>query len=276
MTIQTSAARRAVLTSLITLAFFAAHTASAAPTASGKAFDLNIEVDILGIPLLVVTPQDKVEFANVAIAVDQSQVNPSLTLGNAATVYLSTDELSAATQWIPGNNFLAVGSRAAAVNVNLFAAYPMASGGASAGLLGISATQIQATAAVTGTCPPAPAKTMMASNDANIVDDFVFHNQFEMQNLTPSNTSDLPGLQIVIAGTSILNLPANPLPNASIDIGGVGPLILNKQSIVGDGITALGSIVDGLLLDLHLKLGAVSLLDATVDISHAEASIACN
>jgi hypothetical protein len=31
-----------------------------------------------------------------------------------------------------------------------------------------------------------------------------------------------------------------------------------------------------LLLDVHLKLGPVRLLDATVDISHSEASIACN
>ena len=276
MTIQLSTARRAVLASLVTLAIFGAQCACASPTASGKAYDMNIEVDLLGIPVLVVTPQDQVEFANLSISFNDSQFKPNFSLGSTTTVYLSTDELSAATQWIPSNNFLAIGSRAAAANVHLSALDPTAAAGADVSLLGISATQIEATAAVTGTCPPVAAKSMSMQNDASIVDDYVFHNQFELQNLTPTNTSDLPGLQIDIAGTSILNIPANPLPNTVVDIGAVGTLMLNKQSVIGDGISSLASVVDGLVLDLHLKLGIVPLLDANVDISHTEASIACN
>jgi hypothetical protein len=269
-------ARSAAFSALVSLALGGMQCASATPTASGKSFDMNVQVDLLGHTVLAVTPNKQVEFADLVLAFNDSKLTPSLTLGDAATVYLSTDELSAETQWIPGDTFLAVGSRAMAANVSLSAVNPTAVLGVDASLLDIAATQIDATAAITGTCPPKVAAKMLNNDVGDIVADFVFHNQFEEQNLIAQNTAELPGLQIDLVGNTLLNLPSNPGINTSIDIGAIGSLTLNKQTVTGDGIASLSSSVDGLLLDVHLTLLGAPLLDATVDISHSEASIVCN
>jgi hypothetical protein len=277
MTIQLSSARRAVSTTLLVLAMAAAHSAAAAPTASGKSFDVNISVSLLGIPVFAVTPQDQVEFANLVVAYQDSEEHPNFHLGDQTTVYFSTDDLSAETQWIPGANFLAVGSRATAANVDLSVLNPDTMLDANASLLDLSATQVQATAAVTGSCPvTTSAKSLRKTQDTDIVDDYVFVNQFEIQNLSPTNTTNIPGLQIDIDGNSILNIPANPLPNTSVNIGAIGTLMLNKQTVTGDGVASLATTVDGLLLDVDLNIAAISLLHADVNLAHSEASITCN
>ena len=277
MTASLFTAHRAALTAFVSLALGAAQCAAATPTASGKSFDLSINVSVLGQTLVAVTPNKQVEFANLTLAFNDSKLTPSLTLGDAASVYLSTDELTAETQWIPGDVFLAVGSRAMAANVDLSVANPLAALGADASLLDVAAAQIQATATISGSCPAVTAaKKAATSGLGDIVDDLLFHNAFELQNLIATNTSQMPGLQIDVAGTPLLNLPADPQINTSVNIGGIGSLTLNKQTVTGDGITSLASVVDGLLLDVHLSVLGSSVIDATVDISHSEASITCN
>jgi hypothetical protein len=278
MTASFFTAHRAVLTAFVSLALGTAQCASATPTASGKSFDVSIDVAVLGQTLVAVTPNKQVEFADLTIAFNDSKLTPSLTLGDAASVYLSTDELTAETQWIPGDVFLAVGSRAMAANVDLSVANPLAALGVNASLLDVAAAQIQATAAISGTCPAvtAPKNNATTSDLGQIVDDLLFHNEFEVKNLIATNTSQMPGLEIDVAGVPLLNLPADPQINTSVNIGGIGSLTLNKQSVTGDGITSLSSVVDGLLLDIHLSLLGSSVIDATVNISHSEASITCN
>lgn len=277
MTASFFTAQRAALTAFICLALGTAQCASATPIASGKSFDVSVNVSVLGQTLVAVTPNKQVEFADLTLAFDDSKLTPSLTLGDAASVYLSTDELTAETQWLPGDVFLAVGSRAMAANVDLSVANPLAALGVDASLLDVAAAQIQATATVSGSCPAVTvAKKADTSGLGDIVDDLLFHNAFELQNLIATNTAQMPGLQIDVAGTPLLNLPADPQVNTSVNIGGIGSLTLNKQTVIGDGITSLASVVDGLLLEVHLALLGSSVIDATVDISHSEASITCN
>ncbi len=278
MTASFFTAHRAALTAFVSLALGTAQCASATPTASGKSFDLDINVSVLGQTLVAVTPNKQVEFANLTLAFNDSKLTPSLTLGDAASVYLSTDELTAETQWIPGNVFLAIGSRAMAANVDLSVANPLAALGVDASLLNVAAAQIDATATISGSCPAvtAPKSKAQTSDLGDVVDDLLFHNEFELKNLIATNTTNTPGLEIDVAGVPLLNLPSDPQINTSVNIGGIGSLTLNKQTVTGDGINTLSSIVDGLLLEIHLSLLGSSVIDATVDISHSEASINCN
>jgi len=78
-----------------------------------------------------------------------------------------------------------------------------------------------------------------------------------------------------VLGNSILNIPTNPAPNTSINLSGItgtNTLVLNEQTITGDGITGLGVATNA----LHLSLNVIGVITANVIISHAETSIACN
>ena len=184
--------------------------------------------------------------------------------------------------------FLAVGSNATVADLSLTATNPNTAIDPNTALLTVGATQIQATSIVTGTCPPAGAKRSgKSANDTNIVGgttaantdivgDIVFGSEFEIQTLTTTNTTDIPGLQVAIDGNGILSIPVNPLPNTSVDIGSLGTFLLNKQTTTGDGVTGLSTVVDAVLLNVNLNVSTVTLLQANVNISHSEASIACN
>ena len=279
MTNYLSPARRAVSMTLLMLAMAAAQSATASPTASGKSFDLSANVSLAGIPILTVDPNDLVAFDSLSVAVNDSKLQQNFAIGDPTTAQLVASDLSTATQWIPSDTFLAVGSRAATANVELTAINPNLILDTNATLLDLKATQIQATAIVTGTCPPAEViakKASKATSSTDIVGDFVFQNEFEIQNLTPTNTSDIPGLEVDVDGTPLLNIPANPAPNTAITIGTIGTLWLNKQSVTGDGIVSLSSTVDGLILHVDLAIATIHLLVADVNISHTEASITCN
>jgi hypothetical protein len=279
MTIYLSTARRAVSTTLLILAIAVAQSATAAPSASGKSFDLSANVSLAGIPILTVDPNDVVAFGDLTVAFNDSKLQQNFSVGDPTTAQLVASDLSTATQWLPSDTFLAVGSRATAANVALTAINPDLILDANVELLDLKATQIQATAIVTGTCPPAEVLAKRVSKttpNTDIVDDFIFQSEFEIQNLTPTNTSDIPGLEVDVDGTPLLNIPANPAPNTSIAIGTIGTLWLNKQSVTGDGIVSLSSTVDGLLLHVDLAIASIHLLVADVNISHTEASITCN
>jgi hypothetical protein len=280
MTNHLSTARRAVSTTLLILAMAVAQTATAAPTASGKSFDLSANVSLAGIPILTIDPNDVVAFDDLTVTFNDSKLQQNFSVGDPTTAQLVASDLSTATQWLPSDTFLAVGSRATTANVELTAINPNLILDTNAKLLDLKATQIDATAIVTGTCPPPEVllakKASRATQNTDIVGDFVFQSEFEIQNLTPTNTSDIPGLEVDVDGTPLLNIPANPAPNTSITIGTIGTLWLNKQSVTGDGIVSLSSTVDGLLLHVDLAIATIHLLVADVNISHTEASITCN
>jgi len=53
---------------------------------------------------------------------------------------------------------------------------------------------------------------------------------------------------------------------------GTGVLVLDEQSITGDGITGLGVSNNG----VHVTLNALGLITGDVILAHADAAIACN
>jgi len=259
-------------------AFSAAGTGSAlatVPTASGTAFDLNVQVSIVGASILNITPVDQVQFTNLATAYVDEKTTPSFDSGAGLLARLQTGVLDTQTQWIPGANFLADGAQATVNNLDLDAVNAL-SGGSS--LLSLQAGVIQATAIVTGTCPAAPVPA--AVNAVHLVDDYIFRDGFEPGNLQATGTATLQGsgggIVLSILGNSILGIPVNPAPNTSIDLSGLlgsgNTLVLNEQTITGDGTTGLGVATNA----LHLTLNVVGLITASVIISHADASIACN
>lgn len=278
MSVRTIHAQACTTTRMVAIGFIALlecgsrAALAAAPTASGMAYDLNVNVSVAGNSILAITPVDQVQFANQAVAYADQQTTPSFDSGVNLVARLTTGVLDTQTQWIPASGFLAVGSQATANNVDLNAV-----DAASSSLLSLQASLIQATAIVTGTCPASSA--MVTTNDVHLVDDFIFRDGFEPGNLLATSTAALNqsggGIVLSLLGNSILNVPVNPAPNTSIDLSGItgtNTLVLNEQTTSGDGITAAGVSSNA----LHLHMNVLGVIIADVIISHAEASIACN
>ena len=66
-----------------------------------------------------------------------------------------------------------------------------------------------------------------------------------------------------------LNLPP---ANTVVDIGSLGTLVLNEQTITGDGIAGLSLASNA--LDLQLDIAGI--ITASVIIAHSEVSVSCN
>lgn len=103
------------------------------------------------------------------------------------------------------------------------------------------------------------------------VDDFVFTNGFETENLTATSDVYVPGLAVGLQGTPLADIPLNPPPNTGLSLGAL-TLVLNEQTIDGNGTTTRGVATNG----LHIRLDIVSLITADIILSHAEASISCH
>lgn len=277
MTIQahTSASRGIAFASLLGMAVIAGAGAhAAAPTASSSAYDLQVNVSVLGGTVLNVMPVDQVQFTNQATSYVDEQTTPSFDSGNplGTVARLQTGMLDAQTQWLPGASFLAVGAQATADDVNLSAVSL-----ADASLLSLQASVIQGTAIVSGSCPPSSGARLASA--VHLVDDYIFRNGFEAENLQATSSATLDGsgggIVLSLLNSTIANIPANPAPNTSIDLSGISgtnSLILNEQTISGDGITARGVISNA----LHLSLNVAGVITADVIISHAQAAVDCN
>ncbi|MEO8672958.1 MAG: choice-of-anchor P family protein [Tahibacter sp.] len=241
--------------------------ANAAPTGAAHAYDLSMNISVVGVGSLVVTPQAEVQHTpQIAAWSDADQVL-SLDTGPGA-LRLTTGELNAVSQWIPGVTYHAVGSQASADNVNLSVL-----GLASANLLGLQAQRITATAIVAGSCPP-PSGRPVAEVPA-LVEELVFASSFDNGGLRPRGNAETPGLTITALGTNIPGLPALPAPNTSVDLSGLGilgtTLILNEQVTGGDGVHNMTLSANG----LHLTMNVAGVITANVIIAHADAAIAC-
>jgi len=226
---------------------------AAAPTASGKAFDFSIQISVAGINVLNQAPVDQVQFTDMSAPYNNVMQTGSFDSG-PGLARLQTGSLVAETEWIPTNSFLAVGSRATANDVNLSVVDVTA-----VSLLSLQANQIQSTSIVTGTCPPSIMQLLVA----NIVDDYIFRNGFEVVNLLPSSTAKLPGLGITVLGTSLASLPTDPPPNTSITLPVGESLVLNEQVVSGDGITSLSVTSNA----LHLVLNMAGIITSDIPTS---------
>lgn len=245
---------------------------AAAPTASGRSYDFGVQISVASIQILNVGPQDQVQFTNLATAYEDDQNSVSFDSGSGTLARLQTGALDAATQWLPGSGFLAVGSMASASDVNLGVVNAL-----STSLLSLQAPLIQSTAIITGTCPTAAA--MRTTNAVHIVDDYVFNNGFEVPNLKVSSTAIVQGaepgdsISLSITGNDVANIPSDPAVNTTVATGVAGvTLILNEQTVTGDGVSGIGVASNA----FHLSLNIAGIITAEVVISHAEASIVCN
>jgi len=237
--------------------------AIAAPTASGGAYDFDVHVSVAAVSVLDVTRPEEVGFTDLSTAYSESKGIIDFNVATALAS-LSADSTSVETQWIPGESFLAVGSRATVTNVALGVVNVLSSS-----LLGVQANQIQSTSIITGTCPAA---AIPAPSVVSLVDGYIFRNGFEAQNLFPSGDSNLPGLAISIQGSAVTGLNTLPPANTVVDIGALGTLVLNEQTITGDGIAGLSLASNA--LDLQLDIAGI--ITASVIIAHSEVSVSCN
>jgi hypothetical protein len=247
----------------------AAGTASAAPaTASGQAYDIGVNISIANISVLSLTTQHSVQFADEVNPYEDSSSAVSFDSGSGPVTLarLTTGNINVETQWIPSTSFLAAGSRASIADVDLEAVSAL-----SDPLLTLKADLIQATAIVTGTCPP-PSTTAIAPL-VEITDGYVFRNGFDPENLEPSGQVEVPGIDVAVEGTGLLDVPVDPGANTTIPLPlDAGSLILNEQSVSGDGITSRGVASNA----AHLNLSLLGTITADVILSHAEASIQCH
>ena len=255
-------------------ATLAASADATAPTASSNAYDFSVDVSLATIPLLHIDPHVQVQFTDQATAYDNN--DSDLTNFDTGLILnladLKTSAVVAETQWIPGPSFLAVGSRATVNDLNLSLV-----GENSNSLLDIGADVVESTATIVGTCPQSVVE--MAAMSSGIVDDFIFTNGFDLQGLTPASTSDAPGLGVTLGGTPLSDLPTSSDQPIVVDISilgiATGSLILNEQTVTGDGVTGLSIASNGLHLSVSIATTLAN-LDVDAIISHAEASITCH
>jgi hypothetical protein len=271
---------------LCLMSMFAAAPISAAPKASGGAYDLTVNVSILSaIPALVVPSQANVNFSLQQGAFNDSQTAGPLNLGNTAIaplITLQTGLLNANTAWYPPSTptgFLIVGSEASVADVDLGAVNP-----SSTSLLDVTANLVRSTAVISGYCPPAAVAkaAYMTQTIGDIAADVVYGNGFDPGNLKSGSgggvnaggeDSTNSGVAVSVNGNAFANLPTNPAPNTKTClVGNTICLTLNEQTITGDGVSTMSVNRNG----LHLVASVPGVVTADVVLAHSEASVACN
>jgi hypothetical protein len=211
---------------------------------------------------------------DVTVATDISNSLPQLDLGDTL-LHLTTGLLTSNAQYVTGNTAAAGGTTTVA-GLDLSAVSILNNP-----LLAISADAVTSSSIVSGYCLPAKS----ASNGTDgLLDDFVFGSDFDPGNLRSGapggdpldNGATLAGLTISILGINVPNLPLNPAPNTGIDLSALGivgaTLILNEQTVGGDGVTSISKTSNA----VHLALDVAGLVTADVVIGQSEASLDCS
>jgi len=128
----------------------------------------------------------------------------------------------------------------------------------------------------TGTASQAVHAAPTASGHAYLdttVGDYIYFDSFEQRTLAPTTDVNTPGLNVAMQGTPLLGLSDKPTPNTSLMLpGGSGTLVLNEQSVTGDGISGLTVSNNA----VHVTLSVVGLITGDAILAHADAGIACN
>lgn len=249
---------------------------AAAPMATADAYDLSVNVSVLGgVQSLNVPPQAHTNVPAQAAAFHQSQNGGPLNIGSdpvAPLITLTTGNMSAEVQWSPptsSKDYLVAGAQATANNVALNAGNVV--GGTN--LLNLTALLLRATALVSGHCP-AGAKPANIGTDSFVDDiwaDNVWGNGFDNENLGGNGDSDQSGLTVGAGGGSF-TVPTDPGANTTLSIPGVGTLILNEQTAGGDRITNASKTTNA----LHLSVNVPAVITAEVIIAHAFVGVTCN
>jgi len=260
---------------------------AAAPVGSASAWDLSIDVSLIGLANLSVGVQASAQLDSVVTPGEDSMQLPSLNVAAPLNlITLSTGLLESSAEYVGGGDGMsAIAARSAVENLGLGAGVI-----APGAILDLSAGLIASQTALAGTCPdPEPG----APSLQGMLDDFVFYNSFDSGNLIggggdggdggegggfgglPPTNSTLVDPRIRILGIEVPGLPLNPEPNTSIDLNLLGiagaSLILNEQTRSGDGVHSLSSATNA----LHLTLNVIGVITADVIIAHSEASLVC-
>lgn len=260
---------------------------AAAPVGNATAWDLSVDIDLIGLAQLNVGAQTSAHLVAVVDTADDSQQLPSSSFGSSPLnlITLSTGLLESSTEYV-GHGSQGMSAIAARSSVNDLA---LAAGlvGNPDGILGISASTISSQTALAGSCPNAAPK---GPSLQGMLDDFMFYSSFDAGNLIggggdggggggigglPPTGGTLVDPAISILDTNVPGLPLNPAPNTPIDLDVLGivgaTLILNEQTRSGDGVHSLSTASNA----LHLTLDVANLVTAEVIIAHSEASLAC-
>jgi hypothetical protein len=260
--------------SLLALAW--GHEAGAAATAAADAYDLSVNLSVLGgLQTLVVPPQAKVTNSAQAASFHLTDTKAPISVGSdpvTPLITLTTGNLNAEVQWNPpsgSQGFLVVGAQGSASNVALNVVDL-----ASASLLNLQGQLIRGTALISGYCPPSGSRPAGPSTDS-FVDEIsansVYSNGFDNGNLHGGGDSQNDGTTASAGGTG-LTIPSNPAANTTLTVPGVAVLVLNEQNTGGNGVTSSSMTVNA----LHLTLTNVGVLTGEVIIGHAAAAVNCN
>lgn len=241
-----------------------------AATAGASAWDLDVQLNVIGLSALNVDPVTHVQFDDEQLPYADSDTELSLDAGNAL-LGISTGVLRSEVAWAPDDPLM-VGAQASVADLTLTAL----------GLLGIDLVRLKVDAAqsrvlLSGQCPPPGADL---TSIPGLVDDRVFANGFDARRLQPveGNPTDpdiqLPGLEIRLIGVPI-TIPLDFPPNTVIDLNALGlsgiTLILNEVNTSGDGVNQFWMERNA----LRLSLNVLSLITGEVTLAHSEAGIDC-
>ncbi|MGH8173894.1 MAG: hypothetical protein ACREPX_12190 [Rhodanobacteraceae bacterium] len=251
------------------LAFAAPYAQAETGSAIGE--DLSIHIDLLGIAELNVNPQAPVQIDHASTATEQENSALGVDTGNAL-LHLNTGVISSEAEYAPGVAISAVGARTSVVDLDLSAVGLLGDG-----ILAITADLIQSRSTVMGYCLPA------RPQNRDMFDDIGFFNGFDEGNLHAGGPNGQPnpddikleGLHISILGIEVPDLPLNPAPNTSIDLGALGivgaTLILNEQTLGGDGVNSASLTSNA----VHVALDVAGLVTADVVLAHSDAGLDC-
>jgi hypothetical protein len=249
---------------------FAAPSAFA-ETGSATGADVSVHVNLLGIAQLDVDALAPTQIDNATTATHEE--NSAAGVDNGDTfVHLTTGALATQAEYAPGVAISAAGGSASVTDLHLTAVSLLGDG-----LLSITGNLIQSRSSVMGYCLPS------RGQNRDMFDDIAFFNGFDEGNLNaggPNGHPDpgdvvLDGVEITILGIPVPTLPLNPPPNTAVDLSALGivgaTLILNEQTLGGDGVTSATLTSNA----LHLTLNVASLITADVVIAHTDAKLDC-
>jgi len=267
---ETDSIRRVMLGACVAAALVSID--ASAESGSGAASDVAIHVNVLGLAQLDVDPQAAVSFENATEPTSQQDSLPSIDLGNAL-IHLSAGLSGSSAEFAPGPTWSATTAATSIVDLDLSAIDALG-----ASLLSIGADLIQSQSTIMGYC-----LAERSGHRSAALDDITFFNSFDEGNLYSGFPGDENGGNVVlenpgisILGIPVTGLPSLPPPNTSIDLAAQGiagaTLILNEQSITGDGTTWSRMTSNA----IHLTLDVAGLITADVTVGHTDAKLDCS
>lgn len=265
--------RTAVLAAALALAGGAAP--AFAEVGNADAWDLQISLTVLGIPALNVTAQAQATINAATVADSDANQVAGIDIGNALVARITTGVLASEAEYLPGVSSSGIASQSQVADLDLSAV-----GLLGASLLSLKADVIRTKSLVAGYCAP-PARGAVVSG---LLDEIVFGNGFDERNLGaggsgqpgtgPDDTATLGNVRLSILGIEV-PIPLNPAPNTGVDLADLGiagaTLMLNEQTIEGDGTSSLKKTSNG----LRLTLNVLNTIVGNVVVAHSSAGIDC-